>query len=81
MLRRLKIVKGQIAGLERQVVADAYCVDVITQSLAIKQALSTIEDLLLERHLTNHVVENVKAGRHRRAIEELIKLYKLSKHK
>lgn len=79
--RRLKIIEGQIRGLQRMVEKDIYCVDVINQSLAIKEALSGVEDLLLERHLATHVAEQMKSGRERKAIREILDLYKLSKKK
>jgi CsoR family transcriptional regulator, copper-sensing transcriptional repressor len=78
-LRRLQIVKGQIKGLEKMIVEEKYCIDVITQSSAIKQALSGIEDLLLENHLSTHVAMQMKAGQSKKATAEIVKVYKLSK--
>jgi len=51
-VRRLKIVEGQIRGLQSMVEKEEYCVDIITQSSAIKEALSGIENLILENHLS-----------------------------
>ncbi|MBI4128229.1 MAG: metal-sensitive transcriptional regulator [Parcubacteria group bacterium] len=81
LLRRLAIIRGQLKGLERLIVKDTYCVDVITQSLAVKEALSRIEDLLLEHHLATHVVAQMKTGKSAQATKEIIKLYTLSKRK
>jgi len=61
-IRRLKIIEGQIRGLQKMVHDEKYCVDIITQSLAIKQALSGVEDLLLENHLSTHVSDQMKKG-------------------
>ena len=60
---------------------DVYCVDVINQSLAVKEALSGIEDLLLENHLATHVTEQMRSGKKEKAIKEILSLYKLSKKK
>ena len=79
--RRLKIIEGQIRGLQHMVEKDIYCVDVINQSLAIKEALSGVEDLLLERHLATHVVDQMKSGMEAKAIKEILDLYRLSKKK
>ncbi|MDP4006970.1 MAG: metal-sensing transcriptional repressor [bacterium] len=79
--RRLKIIEGQIRGLQRMVEKDAYCVDVINQSLAVKEALSGVEDLLLERHLATHVAEQMRSGKKGKAVKEILSLYKLSKKK
>ncbi len=78
-LRRLQIVKGQIKGLEKMIDDEKYCIDVITQSSAIKQALSGIEDLLLENHLATHAMMQMKGGQSKKATDEILKVYKLSK--
>ncbi len=80
-LRRLKIVEGQVRGLQKMIEANKYCVDIINQSLAIKSALSGIEDLLLEGHLQSHVVHQMKSGGEARAVKEILSVYKLSKRK
>ena len=81
VLRRLRIIKGQVAGVEKMVEEDAYCVDVITQSSAIKAALSIIEDMILEGHLSTHVVMQMKSGQDKKAVAEILKVYRLSKRK
>lgn len=80
-IRRLKILEGQVRGLQKMVESEKYCIDIINQSLAVKQALSGVEDLLLENHLSTHVVEQVKSGKENRAVKEILDIYKLSKKK
>lgn len=81
LIRRLKIIEGQVRGLQEMVEAGAYCVDVISQSAAAKQALSSVEDLLLQNHLSTHVIEQMKAGKENKAIKEILAVYHLSKKK
>ena len=78
-IRRLKIVEGQIRGLQRMVQEEKYCIDIINQSSAVKEALSGVEDLMLENHLSTHVVEQMKSGQHAKATHEVMSVYKLSK--
>lgn len=78
-LRRLQIIKGQLNGLEKMIKDEKYCVDIITQSSAIKQALSGIEDLLLEHHLRTHAIMQMKSGQSKKAITEILKVYKLKR--
>lgn len=78
-LRRLQIIKGQLNGLEKMIKDEKYCVDIITQSSAIKQALSGIDNLLLEHHLATHVAMQMKSGETKKATGEILKVYKLSK--
>jgi len=80
-LRRLRIVSGQVKGLERMLTEDKYCVDIIHQSLAIKEALSSFEDLMLQNHLSTHVLEQFKSGKAGKAIKEILSVYALSKRK
>ncbi|OIO33228.1 MAG: hypothetical protein COZ49_01960 [Candidatus Yonathbacteria bacterium CG_4_10_14_3_um_filter_47_65] len=81
IIRRLKIIKGQVRGLEKMIEEDAYCVDIITQTSAVRQALSSIEDVMLENHLSTHVVEQMKNGDHKRATGEILSVYKIAKKK
>lgn len=58
-----------------------YCVDIISQASAVKEALSSVESLILENHLATHVAEQMKTGKTKKAVEEMIKIYKLAKKK
>jgi len=49
--------------------------------LAIKQALSSFEDLILKNHLATHVAHQMQTGRKSKAIKEILDIYKLSKKK
>ncbi len=80
-LNRLRIIEGQVRGLARLISENKYCVDVIHQSLAIKKALSSFEDFVLEKHLSTHVVEQIKTGQESKAIKEILAIYRLSKKK
>ena len=78
-LRRLQIIKGQINGLEKMIVGEKYCIDVITQSSAIKQALSGVENLILANHLSTHAIIQMKSGQNKKATAEILKVYKLKR--
>ncbi len=77
--KRLKIIEGQIRGLQKMVEVDTYCIDVITQTSAIKQALSSVENVLLEEHLGHCVVNQIKKGDTKKAVNEILKVYQLKK--
>tara|TARA_B100000900_G_C20054269_1_gene503195 strand:+ start:224 stop:493 length:270 start_codon:yes stop_codon:yes gene_type:complete len=81
LTRRLKVIEGQVKGIQKMVEKEEYCVDIITQTSAVRQALSSTEDVLLNNHLSTHVVEQMKGGEHQRAIAEILSVYKLSKKK
>ena len=79
ILRRLKIIEGQVKGLGEMVEKGAYCIDVITQGSAVKQGISNIEDMLMEHHLSHCVVKQIKEGKPTKAVEEVLKVYKLKR--
>ena len=79
LVRRLKILEGQIRGLQEMVRKDTYCIDVITQTSAVKQGLSNIEDMLLENHLGSCILNQVKSGQTGKATKEILKVYKLKR--
>ncbi len=79
VIRRLKLLEGQVRGLQKMVESDIYCIDVITQTSAVKQGLSNVEDLLLENHLGGCILNQVKSGQINKAKEEILKVYKLKR--
>lgn len=79
LVRRLKIIEGQVRGLREMVERGEYCIDVITQSSAIKQGLSNVEDILLEGHLATCVVKQIKSGDTNKAVDEVLKVYQLKR--
>jgi DNA-binding FrmR family transcriptional regulator len=79
LVRRLKIIEGQIRGLQDMVEKNSYCIDIITQTSAVKQGLSNIEDVILEGHLSHCVVNQVKKGQEKKAVAEILKVYQLKR--
>lgn len=79
VVRRLKLLEGQVRGLQRMVESDTYCIDVITQTSAVKQGLSNVEDVLLENHLDHCVHHQMSSGQAGKAKDEVLKVYKLKR--
>lgn len=79
LTRRLKIIEGQVRGIQSMLEKNAYCIDIITQTSAIKQGLSNIEDALLEGHLGHCVVNQIRNGQTSKATTEILKVYQLKR--
>lgn len=78
-LHRAKIIRGQLDGLLKAIQAEAYCPDLLAQSLSIQRSLKSLDAYMLENHLRTHVTRQLKgAAGEERAIKELIKVYTLS---
>ncbi len=79
LIRRLKIIEGQVRGLEEMLLNGTYCIDIITQTSAVKQALSSVEDALMEDHLGHCLVNQIKEGKTSQATGEILKVYRLKR--
>jgi len=79
LVRRLKIIEGQARGLQDMVKNGTYCIDIMTQTSAVKRALSSVEDDLMKVHLSTCVVDQIKEGKESKAVEEILKVYGLKR--
>ena len=80
-VHRSKIIGGQMQGLQKMIDSEAYCVDILTQSLAIQKSLASLNKLILENHLRTHIHDMLASNdevQHAKAIEELLNLYELN---
>jgi len=76
--RRLAIAAGQVRGIQEMVDQEKYCVDIITQIEAVREALSGIGNLVLQNHLETHIMHQVKHGEEKKAVSEILKIYRLA---
>ena len=58
--RRLNIIEGQIRGINQMIESDRYCGDILTQISAAQNALKSLGNRILESHLRNCVVKEIK---------------------
>jgi DNA-binding FrmR family transcriptional regulator len=79
-LHRSRILEGQMRGLQKMIDNEDYCMDIITQSLAIQKSLGSLNKLLVENHLRTHVTEMFEAGGEQKdlAVAELLKIFELN---
>ena len=75
LVRRLKIAEGQMRGIQKMIDDEKYCIDIITQASAIRHALTAVEEIILEQHLSKCVVDQIKEGEHKKAIAEILSIY------
>ena len=53
---RVNRIAGQVAGIQRMVEDDRYCVDILTQIAAVRSALDSLGVELLTNHMKSCVV-------------------------
>jgi len=67
---RLARVEGHLKKVKEMVENDAYCIDIITQSLAVQSALRAIDEVILTKHMETCVQD---AFKNKTGIDEKIK--------
>lgn len=80
-LHRAKILEGQMRGVQKMIENEDYCIDILTQSLAIQKSIGSLNKLILENHVRTHIKESLCSDSvvsQEKAIEELLSLYELS---
>ena len=78
---RSKIIEGQFKALQQAIDDEAYCMDILTQNLAIQKSLASLNKLVLENHLRTHITDMLQDGSsdsQTKAVDELLQLYELN---
>lgn len=76
ILHRLKIARGHLEKVIRMVEDDAYCIDVLHQSQAVRAGLKETDNLILENHLKGCVADSINKGKADEAIAEIMQIFK-----
>jgi DNA-binding FrmR family transcriptional regulator len=80
-LARLARIEGQIRGIQRMIAKGEYCVEIITQILAVESALKAVRSGILRKHMNHCVVEALESGSRTKAsrrIDEVLKVLKIA---
>ena len=71
LINRLKRIEGQVRGVQGMLENNAYCADILVQTMAINSALNSFNKVLLANHIETCVVEDIRAGKEG-VVEELV---------
>lgn len=83
-LHRAKILEGQLRGLQKMIDQEEYCMDIITQSLAIQKSIGSLNKLIIENHLRTHISHMMTSGENKKvqaAVAELLDIYELNNNR
>ena len=75
LIHRLNRIEGQIRGIRRMIIQDAYCTDIIMQVAAANAALNGFNKELLSRHIKTCVANDIKSGKNE-TVDELLETLK-----
>jgi CsoR family transcriptional regulator, copper-sensing transcriptional repressor len=62
LVKRLHRIEGQVRGIEKMVVDERYCIDVLTQIGAVSTALESLALEILDEHVTHCVAGALASG-------------------
>lgn len=80
VLTRLSRAEGHLARVRKMIEGDEYCIDVVTQSMAVQSALRAIDEIILKNHLETCVKDAIMTNENvEEKIEEFIKTIKFSR--
>lgn len=82
-LNRWKSIEGHARGVEKMIEEDAYCVDILKQTLAIQGAIEKVNGAILERHLNSCVTTAIQGddpAERERVLAELMDVFRGSGH-
>lgn len=74
--RRLRIVDGHIKKIIEMIDDDVYCIDVLQQTHAVRNAIKKAEEVLLMNHLNHCVAKAINSNAKEKAIEELAQVFR-----
>jgi len=76
-IANLKRIEGQIKGIIRMIERNEYCIDILNQTKAAKNALQNVGNKILETHLNECIKETIKNPKIAdKKIQELIQTLK-----
>ncbi len=74
LLHRLRRLRGQIDGVERALLADKSCGEVLLTLAACRGALNALMAEILEGHVRHHLLTGRSTARQREAADELVQV-------
>lgn len=75
LINRLNRIEGQVRGLKSMVENDAYCIDILTQIMAVDAALNSFSKELISEHIKTCVTNDVVNGNFD-SVDELVETLK-----
>ena len=72
--RRLKLIRGQLDGIERMIDQEKYCIDIINQITAVRNALEKVSLLVMKRHIESCVADSIEVGDEKKKAQKIDEL-------
>jgi len=76
LTKRLRRIEGQVRGIQKMVEEDRYCIDILTQIMAVEAAMKKVSFSLIERHANHCMLKAVKDSNGQESVSELMDVIK-----
>ena len=73
----LKRIEGQVRGVQRMIEDREYCVDILNQIHAVKGAISSVEEKILQKHFMHCVTVAIMGSSEKEKQQKLDEILKL----
>ena len=73
----LRRIEGQVRGVQRMIEGREYCIDILNQIHAVKGALSSVEEKILQKHFRQCVTTAVLGSSEKNKQQKLNEILKL----
>jgi DNA-binding FrmR family transcriptional regulator len=77
-VRRLRLIEGQVAGIQKMIRDRRYCMDIVNQISAVEMALHKVSAMVLRNHMETCVLSAFRSTDDsdvRRKVDELMRAY------
>lgn len=74
LVRRLRIISGQISGIEQMIINDWYCDNILIQILSTTNALKSLGNEILKSHMKTCMVKDIKDEKYE-VIDDVLDLF------
>lgn len=74
-IKRLRTASGHLDHVIKLVESEAYCIDILQQSLAVQSALRAVDSIILKGHLEEHVSHAMHGKDQAKSIKEVIDIF------
>ena len=74
LTRRLKIISGQVSGIQQMIDNDRYCNEILLQVASTTNALKSLGNEILKSHMKSCMVEEINDG-NLDAVDDVLALF------
>lgn len=74
LVRRLRIISGQISGIEQMIINNRYCDNILIQISSTTNALKSLGNEILKSHMKTCMVKDIKDEKYE-VIDDVLDLF------